>query len=150
MTEMNKRNVHVFPIAMTLMVMAGFSQAAELNLNSRGGIGGELRDGAIIATGRIVCREAHNRFHVWMNAREDKGRPGHYLVRGKRDSRNEIRIRLEGKEWVPVPAGQRGVERTGTDTQVMFDVVADGRQHADPDEYIFSVTGTCDNSSQQK
>ncbi|HII2567949.1 TPA: AfaD family invasin [Escherichia coli] len=146
MIEMNKKNVYMFPVAMTLMVMSGFSLAAELNLNSLGGMSGELRDGAIVATGRIVCQEAHTRLHVWMNAREDEGRPGHYLVRGKRDSRNEIRIRLEGKEWVPVPAGQRGVERTGTDTQVMFDVVADGRQHVDPDEYIFSVTGTCNNN----
>lgn len=150
MTEMNKRNVLLFPVAMTLMVMAGFSQAAELNLNTRGGIGGELQDGVIIATGRIICRDAHTRFHVWINAQEDKERPGHYLVRGKVDSRNEIRIRLGGKGWTPDTAGHLGMERPGTDDQAMFDVVTDSGQHAAPDEYVFSVTGTCYNSGQQK
>ncbi len=42
---MNKRNVLLFPVAMTLMVMAGFSQAAELNLNTRGSMGGCYRTG---------------------------------------------------------------------------------------------------------
>lgn len=150
MMDMNKRNVHVFPVAITLMVMAVFSQAAELNLNSQGGMGGELRDGVIIATGRMVCREAHTNFHVWMNAREDEGHPGHYLVRGKRDSQHEIRIRLEGEGWYPVPAGKQGVVHLGTEALVMFDVVADGKQYAAPDEYVLWVTGACYNSSQQK
>lgn len=146
MIEMNKKNVYMFPVAMTLMVMSGFSLAAELNLNSLGGMSGELRDGAIVATGRIVCQEAHTRFHVWMNAREDEGRPGHYLVRGKRNSRHEIRIRLGGEGWIPGSAGQQGIEFQGTDVQAMFNIVVDGRQHVDPDEYIFSVTGTCNNN----
>lgn len=147
---MNKRNVQWFPVAMTLVVMAGFSQAADLNLNTRRGMGGELQDGVIIATGRIICREAHTKFHVWINAHEDKERPGHYLVRGNRDRRNEIRIRVGGKGWTPVPGVHQGVERPGTGDQARFYLAADGMQHVAPDEYVFSVTGTCYNSGQQK
>ncbi|HHZ6543343.1 TPA: Dr fimbrial tip invasin DraD, partial [Escherichia coli] len=36
---------------MLLMVMSGVSQAAELHLESRGGSGTQLRDGAKVATG---------------------------------------------------------------------------------------------------
>ncbi|ENA4257774.1 adhesin [Escherichia coli] len=142
---MNKRNVYIFSVGMMLMVIAVFSQAAELNLNSRGDVRSELRDGEIIATGRIACREVHDRFHIWVNTREDKRHPGHYLVRGEIDSLNEIRVRLGGKGWVPASTGQGGMERPGGDSHVIFDVLVDGRQHVAPDEYVFSVTGTCYN-----
>lgn len=95
---------------MLLMVMSGVSQSAELTLESHGSRGGQLRDGEKLATGRIICREAHTGFHVWMNERQVDGRAERYVVQSK-DGRHELRVRTGGDGWSPVKekAG-RGVE----------------------------------------
>lgn len=138
-----KGNIYALLAGLAVVMMAGISQAAELNLDSRGGMSGELRDGMKMATGRIVCREAHTGFHIWMNARQDEGRPGHYLIQGKQDSRHEIRVRLEGEGWSVEQERQQEMVKPGTDDQAIFDLVSDGMQHAVPDEYVFSITGNC-------
>ncbi|EFD4923348.1 adhesin [Escherichia coli] len=126
-----------------VMMMAGVSQAAELSLDVRKAMGSELRDGERIATGRIICREVHTGFHVWMNAREDGGRPGHWLIQGKHGSRNELSVRLEGEGWSAVQEGRKGMIKAGSGELAMFDVVSDGRQRAGADEYVLSISGSC-------
>lgn len=142
-----KKNVktHVLPgcLAVVMVMMAGVSQAAELSLDVRKPMVSELRDGEKIATGRIICREAHTGFHIRMNAREDKGRPGHYLIQGKHGSRNELSVRLEGEGWSAVQEGRKGMIKPGSGELAMFDVVSDGRQRAGADEYALSVSGNC-------
>ncbi|HAO7354462.1 TPA: adhesin [Escherichia coli] len=124
---------------MLLMVMSGVSQAAELHLESRGGSGTQLRNGAKLATGRIICREAHTGFHVWMNERQVDGRAERYVVQSK-DGRHELRVRTGGDGWSPVKGeGGKGVSRPGQEEQVFFDVMADGNQEIAPGEYRFSV-----------
>ncbi|EPT7718396.1 AfaD family invasin [Escherichia coli] len=136
-------NIHSLMSGLAIVMMAGISQAAELNLDTRGVMSGELRDGTKLATGRIICREEHARFHIWMNARQDEGRPGHYLVQGKQGGRHEIRVKLKGDGWFAEQESLPGMVKTGTDDQAIFDVVVDGMQHATPDEYVLSITGNC-------
>lgn len=141
-----KRRVLVMSGGVVLMVMTGLLQAAEMRLEARekAGMSGVLRDGMRVMTGRIVCRESHTGFYVWMLNRQVEARPGHYIVQGRRDSRHEMRVRLEGDGWSPGGAeGQPGMVNTGPEEQAVFDVVADGGQHVAPDEYIFTVTGKC-------
>ncbi|HFJ2168773.1 TPA: AfaD family invasin [Salmonella enterica] len=140
---------HVLPGCLAfVMMMSGFSQAAEVSLDVRKPAGSELRDGERIATGRILCREAHTGFYVWVNGREDEGRPGHWLIQGKHDSRNELRVRVDGEGWSVVTEGAQRLVKAGTEEGAVFDVAADGRQHAGADEYILSVSGSCaDNRS---
>nr|MCD3710457.1 adhesin [Escherichia coli] len=59
-----------------LMTIGGLSQAAEVNLVPQRGVTSNLPDGLRIATGRIVCREAHTGFHVWINAHPVGNRVG--------------------------------------------------------------------------
>lgn len=142
--------MHVLPgcLAVVMVMMAGVSQAAELSLDVRKAMGAELRDGEKIATGRIICREAHTGFYIRMNGYEDEGRPGHYLIQGKHDSRHELRVRVEGEGWSVVTEGERRLVKAGTEEQVVFDVVSDGSQRAGADEYVISVSGNCaDNRS---
>lgn len=128
---------------MLLMVMSGVSLAAELHLESRGGAGTQLRDGAKVVTGRIICREAHTGFHVWMNERQVDGREDRHVVRSK-DGRHEMRVRIGGDGWSSLKReGQKGVSRPGQEEQVIFDVMADGNQRIAPGEYLFSVGGAC-------
>ncbi|EPY5210443.1 AfaD family invasin [Klebsiella pneumoniae] len=140
-----KKNGYIYTLltGLAVMMMAGISQAAELNLDSRGVMSGELRDGTKLATGRIICREEHTGFHIWMNARQDEGRPGHYLIQGKQGSQHEIRARLEGEGWFVEQERQPGMVKSGTDDQAIFDVVADGIQQAVADEYVLTITGNC-------
>ncbi|EEW0634986.1 adhesin [Escherichia coli] len=137
-------------LAVVMVMMAGVSQAAELSLDVRKAMGSELRDGERIATGRIICREAHTGFHVWMNGREDEGRPGHLLIQGKHDSRNEIRARVEGEGWSAITEGEHRLVKAGEEEQAVFDVVSDGRQRAGADEYVLSVSGSCVDSRSQE
>ena len=131
-----------------VMMMSGFSQAAELSLDVRKSAGSELRDGEKIATGRIICREAHTGFYIRMNGREDESRPGHWLIQGKYDGRNELLVRVDGEGWSVVTEGEHRLVKADTQEQSVFDVVADGKQRAGADEYILSVSGSCaDNRS---
>ena len=141
--EKGKKHVLSGGLVAVMAMIATVSQAAELSFDVRKPAGAELQDGEIIATGQIICREAHTGFHVWMSARENGGRPGHYLIQGKRGDRNELRIRLEGDGWSVVQEGRKGVIKSGSDGLAVFKVVSDGRQRAGADEYAFSVNGSC-------
>lgn len=139
---------HVLPGCLVVVMMSGFSQAAELSLDVRKSAGTELRDGEKIATGRIICREAHTGFYIRINGREDEGRLGHWLIQGKHDSRNELRVRVGGEGWSVVTEGEHRMVKAGTEEQAVFEVVTDGRQRPGADEYILSVSGSCaDNRS---
>lgn len=133
----------VMCISCVLMVMSGGGAAAELHLESRGGSGTLLHDGAKVAMGRIICREAHAGFRVWMNERQVDGRAEHYVVRSK-DGRHEMRVRIGGDNWSPLKGdGGTGVFRPGQEKQFFFDVMADGNQRVAPGEYLFTVDGVC-------
>lgn len=139
-----KKSILTVLTGVVLMVSGGHAQAEELNIVPHKGMTGELRDGMKIATGRIICREAHTGFHIRINARQQESRPGHYIIQGRRDSRHELRVRIAGEGWSPsVTGGQEGMVSYGQREQGVFDVVADGRQRVEADKYIYSVTGEC-------
>lgn len=54
------------------LMIGGLSQAAEITLVSHRSMGSQLRDGMILATGRIICREIHTGFQIWMNDRQEE------------------------------------------------------------------------------
>lgn len=126
-----------------MIAISGLSQAAEVNLAPQRGINSNLQDGMRIATGRITCREAHTEFHVWINAYPVGNRSGSYIIQGKRGSSHELRVRIDGERWAPSVNKGNGMVRRAKDEQVVFDVVADGKQYVAPDEYIYTVTAEC-------
>ncbi|EOM1209599.1 AfaD family invasin [Escherichia coli] len=126
-----------------IIALSGVSQAAELVLYPQHNKGGSLADGVRIAKGRIVCRDVHSGFHIWMNAQK-AGERAEYIIKGRINSQHEIRVRLGGDGWTPsVVKEQYGMERSGTEERAIFDVILDGNQYVAPDEYIFSVRGLC-------
>ncbi|MUN05367.1 AfaD family invasin [Escherichia coli] len=131
-------------LGVVLIFVSSLSQAVEMNLDARNGMSGELRDGARMATGRILCREAHSEFHIWMNTQQVENRPGLYIVEGKYDPRHKIRVRLEGDGWLSSVLNEdQGVIKKDSAEQTVFDVVVDQNQSVAPDEYVFSVFGEC-------
>ena len=102
------------------LMIGGLSQAAEITLVSHRSTGSQLRDGMILATGRIICREIH------------KGNQG------------ELRVRIGGNSWFSsLDEEWQGWIRLGKEKQVNFDVIVDGEQYIPPGKYIFSVSGKC-------
>ena len=139
---MNKRILAA--VSSTLIIaLSGVSQAAELALYPQHNKGGNLVDGVRIAKGRIVCRDAHSGFRIWMNARK-AGERSEYIIKGRTKNQHEIRVRLGGDGWSPsVLKEQYGMARSGTEEGAIFDVLLDGDQYVAPDEYVFSVRGLC-------
>ncbi|WP_457920674.1 AfaD family invasin [Providencia alcalifaciens] len=71
--------------------------AAELTIEPRNGSNGVIGDGDIIATGRVSCTENDTVVDAWM----DNAIIGMntYIIKGKRNSTNELIVRLEGDGW---------------------------------------------------
>ncbi|EFA7448302.1 adhesin [Escherichia coli] len=127
-----------------LLLLSGFSQATEMMLFPQYQKGGALSDGTRMATGRILCRDSHSSFHVWMNAKKIEGRSAHYIIKGQRNSKNEMRVRLSGDGWsADATEDRNGVVKIGKDESAIFDILIDGDQNAAPDKYIFFLRGVC-------
>ncbi|ELP8185552.1 adhesin [Escherichia coli] len=137
------KKIQIVCSGIVLVVISSLAQAVELSLNTSDGRSGELKDGTKVATGRIICRGTYTSFHTWMNSRQMGNIPGHYIILGRHDSHNEMRVRLDGAGWLPSVSDGQGMVSTGIPEQHTFDVVIDGNQRLGPDEYILSVSGEC-------
>lgn len=139
-----KKGILTVLTSAVLVLISGALQAASLAIVPRNGVNGELMDGMKIATGQVICREAHTGFLVWMNAQHQENNPGHYIILGQKNDRHELRVRIGGEGWSPsVVEGHEGTANYSQNEQVVFDVVVDGNQHVAQDEYVYSVTGAC-------
>ena len=126
------------------LMIGGLSQAAEITLVSHRSTGSQLRDGMILATGRIICREIHTGFQIWMNDRQEGGHPRHYVIQNSKGNQGELRVRIGGNSWFSsLDEEGQGWIRLGKEKQVNFDVIVDGEQYIPPGKYIFSVSGKC-------
>ena len=113
------------------LMIGGLSQAAEITLVSHRSTGSQLRDGMILATGRIICREIHTGFQIWM-------------IQNSKGNQGELRVRIGGNSWFSsLDEEWQGWIRLGKEKQVNFDVIVDGEQYIPPGKYIFSVSGKC-------
>lgn len=141
---MMKKGIVSLSCGACLLVVSSLSAAAEINLVSHRNTESQLRDGMKLATGRMTCRETHTGFHVWMNARQDGGRPEHYIVQNSKGIQHELRVRIGGNGWISsFGEAQRGIFRLGKEEQAIFDVIVDGDQKVIPGEYMLSISGEC-------
>ncbi len=140
--------IYVFLAGLVAIMITGGGQAAELSLDTNNRIShDELRDGTRLATGRIICREQHAEFQIWIHAREDAGHHGHYILQGIHGSHHELRVRVEGDGWSVATDEMRKMVKVGSESQATFAVVVDGGQQAFPDRYDFSIAGNCVNKT---
>lgn len=127
-----------------ILILSGDLQATELELYPQYNKGGSLADATRIAKGRIVCKNVHSGFHVWMNAKKAGEQPGHYIIKGQTNSQHEIRVRLSGDGWSPyVEKEGNGMVKTGNGEIAIFDILVDSDQNVVSDNYIFSLRGEC-------
>ncbi|EEJ1196347.1 adhesin [Salmonella enterica] len=129
-------------VLLAVLLTTGRVWSAELTLDMRQVVNGSLRDGEKLATGRLVCREAHSGFQVRLEAPTQGEAAERYIIRGKNNIRHELKVRPEGSGWHTVLGGW-GVKKTSTEEHVIFNIVADGQQEPVADEYVLQVTGFC-------
>ncbi|EGN4670391.1 adhesin [Escherichia coli] len=139
-----ENRIPLFLFVVSLLLISGGVYAEKLNISVQKILSGELLDETKIATGRIVCQNSHSGFHIWMTSRQEGNSSNRYIIQGKNDSRNEIRIKLDGYRWSSFMNGEsQGIVRLGNESQSEFYILIDGNQSPVPDEYVFSVKGAC-------
>jgi len=126
------------------MLMGSFSQAADITLMNHKYMGNLLHDGVKLATGRIICQDTHSGFRVWINARQEGGGAGKYIVQSTEGPQHNLRIRIGGNGWSSfVEKGIQGVFNTIKEDASIFYIEVDGNQQVQPGKYLFSVSGEC-------
>ena len=100
---------------------------------------GELRDGELLARGRVEGVDGDVR--VWLRNAGGEALPaGHYVLSGA-VSPHRLRVRLEVETEGASPDTQ-GIRVTAAGRPVTVRIVADGRQRVAPDRYAVALMAT--------
>lgn len=100
---------------------------------------GELRDGELLARGRVEGADGDVR--VWLrNTDGETPSAGHYVLSGA-VSPHQLRVRLEVETDTASPDTQ-GIRVTAAGRPVTVRIVADGRQRVAPDRYAMALMAT--------
>lgn len=105
-----------------------YAEAPQLIVQMRSGqTAGTLIDGQLLAQGTVVYSGVHNGFRVWSDAAMN-GSPQRYTLTGTGSSKNQINIRLTGRNWVPDANKGRGIILRDTGYSATFAIEVDGTQ----------------------
>ncbi len=138
---MNKR-ILLF-IGCVIIFLANNSYALEMILKPRPLSRGDIVDGSIIATGRILCREPHTAFYVRSDELNISDGKLYYMLRGM-DGHTKIKLRLSGEGWSQIMTGDGvGMIKLSAEPSVNFDIAIDGNQRIIPDRYQLTLLGGC-------
>ncbi|WP_165283110.1 AfaD family invasin [Serratia sp. 1D1416] len=120
---------------------AGSVQAAEpeVSLTARTQGDTRLRDGALVAEGRVRVREAHSGVQVWLDAVKSGDAPDRYVLSGRNHPAHQLRVRLSARDSEADSRDGKGRILRTAEEQVRYEVVVDGDQQASPDEYDLRV-----------
>lgn len=97
----------------------------------------------VAGRGKIVCKGEHSGFRVWMNAEQSTSTAEGYVIRGKNNPHNTLKVILRGNGWVPDNTNGSGIIKKSHDSLSNFDILTEESQVYFPDEYIISVNGIC-------
>lgn len=121
----------------------GAAQAADspkLHMQmSSGQISGPVKGDSRIGEGRITYHGNHIGFRVWAGAARSGSQPNHYVLTGKNNSANQLRIRIEKQGWQPNNEGLMGIVLHTGENHAAFDVVIDGDQVVSTDVYMLEM-----------
>lgn len=122
------------------LLMSGMAQAApEVSLTARTQGDTRLRDGALVAEGRVSVREAHTGVQVWLEAVKSGEAPARYVLSGSNRPAHQLRVRLQVRDAEPDHRDGQGLILHTPEPQVRYEVVADGDQKVAADEYGLTV-----------
>ncbi|OON38613.1 hypothetical protein BTJ39_17285 [Izhakiella australiensis] len=142
MTNMTIQQLLLTATMLAAALLTPHARAAdpEVSLTMRSPQDNRLRDGGLIGSIRVTYREPHTEFQVWLEAEKSATAADRYVLTGKNDARNNLKIRLTGEGWTAnANDGQSGLTRQTTDEQVSVNIVVDGNQETAPDEYVITA-----------
>ncbi|MEB7742506.1 invasin [Escherichia coli] len=128
-----------FIILGTLQARA--DEKPELTLQTAPHLSTQVRDGQLIARGQISSQAPHLGYRVRLDALKSGDAPDQYLITGKQNSQNRLRVRIGQDGWVPDAEEGNGITRQTGEVQAGFDIVAQGNQTVPADEYQIKVWG---------
>ncbi|OON40956.1 hypothetical protein BTJ39_07800 [Izhakiella australiensis] len=89
---------------------------------------GTVKDGAILAKGRVFNADGAEGFTLWMEAASPAGAPG-YIIQSETDPTKKIRVRLAGRDWQVNPLNKNSMISIRPAPSAAFLIVADGQQN---------------------
>ncbi|WP_042524898.1 AfaD family invasin [Yersinia ruckeri] len=120
--------------------LAQAADTPQLNLQMNNGLlSGHVNGERRIGQGRIQYYGNHLGFQVWSDASKSGAQPNSYVLLGKNNSSNKLRIRIEQKDWQPDHEGGKGIILHYGGESATFDVVIDGDQTVVADHYSLAL-----------
>ena len=109
---------------------------------------GMLGDERVIATGSVsVTRSSvDDNIVVWLNALQDGGHGGRYIITGKNNENNKLRVKLKAEDSHS-DNNSGGIVFTGNRFTRTFEIVADGEQKITSDVYPINLQAGIETSS---
>ena len=139
--DKNKLMQLLATLLMSVFILAGISRAdaaddePKMQLSARPLSGTYLQNGTVIGHGTVSYSGVHSGFEVWLDAPQNGGRPGHYVIRGKNNVSHLLHIRLEQEGWAADIKGGKGILLLTGEEQANFDIVVNDAQDVMPDQY---------------
>lgn len=129
----------VLMISLSLLMSGVVLAAPEVSLTARTQGDTGLRDGARVAEGKVLVREAHTGVRVWLEAVKSGDAPARYVLTGRHRPGHQLRVRLQVGDAEPDHRVGQGLILHTPEPQVRYEVVADGDQKVAADEYGLTV-----------
>ena len=136
-----KRAVYTLALVLPLLTLQAWAgnDVLDVRLSIRPQLSRFLQDGEIVGTGQAKYYGEHRGFQVWLDAEQPDNAPASYLIRGKTNPRNTLRVKLGPSNWQPDEKQKRGVIRLTPENFTDFSLVAEGNQHPAVDKYDIVV-----------
>ncbi|EGO1504648.1 AfaD family invasin [Salmonella enterica] len=114
----------------------------DLTVSMRPHLSSTVHGGEKIGSGQITHQGAHVGFQVWLEGvTSGGGAPERYVLRGRNNPGHELRVLIGQDGWIPDSKDGRGIIKQTGEPQASFDIIIDGEQVIEADEYSMTVYG---------
>lgn len=113
----------------------------DLTVSMRPNLSSIVHGGEKIGSGQITHRGAHVGFQVWLEGMTSGGGSERYVMRGRNNPSHELRVLIGQDGWIPDSKDGRGIIKQTGEPQASFDIIIDGEQVIEADEYSMTVYG---------
>ncbi|TBL64164.1 AfaD family invasin [Hafnia paralvei] len=131
--------------ALLVTISAFQAQADEnrpdLTVSMRPHLSSTVHGGERIGSGQITYRGEHVGFQVWLDGMTSGGAPERYVMKGRNNPGHELRVLIGQDGWIPDSKDGRGIIKQTGEPQASFDIIVDGEQVIEADEYSMTVYG---------
>lgn len=100
-----------------------------------------VKDGLIIGKGYVMSNDTHSGFLLQWPSMRMSSEPGTIILIGKNNPANTLKVRIMPPDFIGREIEGTGIVLMTDKPQVQFDIVADGEQRVNADQYRINLTG---------